>query len=62
MNSFQLLSQFYPYPILQLLACLALGEPHGRRDLAIWHVLAVGLRSDAGSVHERARTNLCSAG
>jgi len=61
-NSFQLLLQLHPTPILQLGPRLALGEPRRRRDLAIRHVLAVGFRSDAGAVHERARTNLGRAG
>ena len=61
-NSFQLLLQLHPKLILQFGPRLALGEPRRRRDLAVWHVLAVGFRSDAGAVHERTRTNLSRAG
>lgn len=61
-NSFQLLPQLHPNPILQLGPRLALGEACGRRDLAVWHVLAVGFRSYAGAIRERARTNLGRAG
>lgn len=58
LNSFQLLPQLLPNPILQLGSRLAFGEAHRRRDLAVRHILAVGFRSYAGAVHERARTNL----
>ena len=61
-NSFQLLPQLHPNPILRLGPRLALGEPRRRRDLAVRHVLPVGFRSDTGAVHERARTNLSRAG
>ena len=61
-NSFQLLPQLHPNPILQLGPRLALGEACGRRDPAVWHVLAVGFRSYAGAIRERARTNLGRAG
>jgi hypothetical protein len=57
-NSFQLLPQLLPNPILQLSPSLTLTEPLCRRDLAVRHVLAVGFKSDAGAVHERTRTNL----
>jgi hypothetical protein len=57
-NSFQLLSQLLPNPILQLGPSLTLTEPLCRRDLAVRHVPAVGFRSDAGAVHECTRTNL----
>ena len=61
-NSFQLLPQLHPYSFLQLGAFRTSSEARRRHDLAIRHVLAVGLSSYAGAVHERAGTNLGSAG
>jgi len=51
-----------PEATLQLCPGLAASEPCRRRDLAIRHVLAMGFWTGAGAVHERARTNLGSAG
>ena len=62
LNSFQLLFQLHPDPILELGSCFTLGKARRWRDLAVRHVLAVGFRSYAGAVHERARTNFGSAG
>lgn len=61
-DSFQLLLQFRPHPILQLSPRIAFGESRRWCDLAIRHVLAVGFRSGAGAVYKRARSNFCPAG
>ena len=61
LNSFQLLPQLDPNPILQLRSLFATSKTRRRRDYTIRHVLAMGLRSCASTVHERTRTNFGSA-
>lgn len=60
-NTFQLLPQLHPNPILQFSSRLSLTESTRRRDLAVRHILPVGFRPGTGAVRERASTNVSRA-
>lgn len=62
LDGFELLLQFHPNPVLKLSPIFALGKALRFLDLAIRDVLPVGFFPYTGSIDQRARTDLRSAG